>query len=211
MVYRWKQLIRRLLPLFVAYPGLWMLWLVLKTCRVEVEGMHHFRQAGKSQRCILCFWHHHLALIPYVLNRHFSDMIITPVASNSKDGNIIVAITKRFRFGRVFRVSHDAKPEAVLEMVKRLEAGEVLLITPDGPRGPSQIVKPGISYVTKAASATVVPFSWSADRHWKLSTWDQMWLPKPFSKIVVRFSEGIAPEHGSVEHIEERMKGKALS
>ena len=64
-----------------------------------------------------------------------------------------------------------------------------MVITPDGPRGPKHVIKPGAVYVARKSKAFLLPFSWSSSRSWKLKTWDQMEIPKPFSKVVCVFGE----------------------
>ena len=77
-------------------------------------------------------------------------------------------------------------------MIKQLKNGKVILITPDGPRGPRYWVKPGVAYAAKTTSSHIVPFTWSASHYWQLNTWDRMLIPKPFSKIIINISPAMA-------------------
>src|SRR5262249_41681403 len=70
-------------------------------------------------------------------------------------------------------------------------SSDVIIITPDGPRGPRYIAKPGIAAAACETGAHVVPFSWTATRFWQLGTWDKMLLPKPFSTLLVTFGDPI--------------------
>jgi lysophospholipid acyltransferase (LPLAT)-like uncharacterized protein len=66
-------------------------------------------------------------------------------------------------------------------MLKALKAGEVVGITPDGPRGPRMRASDGIVTVARMAGVPVVPVTYAVARRRVLSTWDRFVLPLPFS------------------------------
>ena len=74
------------------------------------------------------------------------------------------------------------------------------------PRGPKYRVKPGIVFAARESAAPIVPFSWSASKAWRLNSWDQMLIPKPFSTIKVVFGSPIVFEKNSAQTIEESTK-----
>ena len=57
----------------------------------------------------------------------------------------------------------------------------------DGPRGPAGQVKAGVIRMAHASNAAIVPFYVSADKAWYFNSWDRFMLPKPFSRVVLRF------------------------
>jgi lysophospholipid acyltransferase (LPLAT)-like uncharacterized protein len=59
----------------------------------------------------------------------------------------------------------------------------------DAPRGPRFVSKLGIIYLAKRTGIPVIPVIWSADRYWKLKSWDRTILPKPFARIVALFGQ----------------------
>ncbi|MEJ2655991.1 MAG: hypothetical protein P8012_02195, partial [Desulfobacterales bacterium] len=76
----------------------------------------------------------------------------------------------------------------------------------DGPKGPSGVVKPGVIRLAHAANAVVVPFSVSAKKAWYFNSWDKFLLPKPFSKVTLRFREMIKFERVKDREILERQR-----
>lgn len=92
-------------------------------------------------------------------------------------------------------VAHNGRHKALLQMVDALEADTLLLITPDGPKGPKHVVKEGALFCAEKAKARIVGMSWQASNAWKLNTWDKMQIPKPFSKVTICFSEAILDTH----------------
>jgi lysophospholipid acyltransferase (LPLAT)-like uncharacterized protein len=68
-------------------------------------------------------------------------------------------------------------------MLTLLGNGQVLIITPDGPRGPRHAMNPGLVWMARATGYAVVPAGFVADRAWHLRTWDNFTVPKPFARI----------------------------
>ncbi|HRD56379.1 MAG TPA: DUF374 domain-containing protein, partial [Parachlamydiaceae bacterium] len=90
---------------------------------------------------------------------------------------------------------HDARHKALRKMINYLKHGrEIVIITPDGPKGPRYQVKPGVALAARESQAKIIPFTWTASRFWQLKTWDKLLLPKPFSKIVIDLGNPISFE-----------------
>ncbi len=178
-----------LIPRVLAYGGKVMLKLLTLTCRIKVEGMDEFlRFAGKGN-CILLLWHNRLMMVATIFQQCSPDFIYTAFISQSRDGEPLALFTKSFKNGRTIRVRHNARHGALKEMIDRLKnSREILIVTPDGPRGPRYKVKPGVVMAAQETSAKIFSFSWTANRFWQLNTWDKMILPKPFAKIYVKIS-----------------------
>lgn len=189
----WRKARRAPLRPLITYVGQSLLWLLLWSCRIEVHGTHHLIDAARKRRCMLMLWHNRMALVIYTLWHHADEFFYTAVISNSRDGDLLEAIADTYTQGNVLRVPHNAKHIAVKGMVSRLKNGEILIITPDGPRGPRYNVKTGVAFTAKAADAVVIPFTWCASRFWQLKTWDRFMIPKPFSRIVINIGEPHLP------------------
>ena len=79
--------------------------------------------------------------------------------------------------------------------------GTDVIITPDGPRGPLHSVADGAVSIAQRASLDVYALNYEASRFWKFKSWDEMILPKPFSRINFSLSEplnlaGLSTEAG---------------
>lgn len=180
------------IPRMLAYGGKILLKALTLTCRVQVEGMEKFLIHAKKGNCILMLWHNRLMLVAPVFLRYASQFTYTAFISQSRDGEPLALFTNSFKNGRTIRVRHNAKHEALKMMIDRLKnSQEIILVTPDGPRGPRYQVKPGVAMAARETDAVVFPFSWSANHFWQLKSWDKMILPKPFSKIFVKIGEPI--------------------
>lgn len=137
-------------------------------------------------------WHSKLILISEILNSNAAQFIYTAFISKSRDGDPLACLAESYPSGRAMRVPHNARHHALSQMIHSIkEKGEIIIITPDGPRGPKHIVKPGVILAARETEAYIFPFSWKAQRYWQLKTWDQMKIPKPFTKIDVSFGNPV--------------------
>lgn len=91
-----------------------------------------------------------------------------------------------------------------------LRKGSLLMITPDGPRGPEQRVKPGAVRAAARTGSIIIPMSGQASRRWEITNWDTFVVPKPAGRATVVFGEPIEPDQqGDIEavcqHLEEQL------
>jgi lysophospholipid acyltransferase (LPLAT)-like uncharacterized protein len=77
-------------------------------------------------------------------------------------------------------------------MIRELRDGGEVIIVPDGPRGPAQKMKIGGLKLAQETGAYLVPFTFSASKQKRLSSWDRFLMFPPFSKIVVAFGEPVS-------------------
>lgn len=165
--------------------GVKLLRLLFWTCRVEVEGFDRFIKIAKKDKSIVMLWHNNLLLTPFIY-RYASQFEYAPFISKSRDGELLSAVVEECKLGKVITVPHDQRHEALRQLIQHVnKKNEIVVITPDGPRGPPFKLKLGIAKVAIETGAHVFPLSWTANRFWQLKTWDKMKIPKPFSKITI--------------------------
>jgi lysophospholipid acyltransferase (LPLAT)-like uncharacterized protein len=76
-------------------------------------------------------------------------------------------------------------------MLRVLDEGAVLFITPDGPRGPMHTVNPGLAFMARATGREIVPLGFACDRAWHADSWDHFTIPKPFAKVRVVYGDAV--------------------
>ena len=59
------------------------------------------------------------------------------------------------------------------------------IILPDGSTGSKYEAKMGVAVLAEMTQAAVIPISYSADRYWRIPSWDRMIIPKSFARISV--------------------------
>jgi lysophospholipid acyltransferase (LPLAT)-like uncharacterized protein len=113
--------------------------------------------------------------------------------SPSKDGAWLTEIYKNIGIHSVRGSTQRGGKEAFREMVAVLRGGNSIAMTPDGPRGPKYVVKPGIALLAKETNVPIILAGIGISSAWRFRSWDEFYLPKPFSKIRLHF-QIIAPE-----------------
>lgn len=183
-----KRLKERWLYILYGHLGKWILTCIGHTLRFHIEGSELYAERAGRNKCILMFWHNRLMLAAEILKRTAPGIKYAALISNSRDGELIAVLVNSYKRGRTIRVPHDARSMALKNLIREIQnQDDVIIVTPDGPRGPAFQVKPGIVLAAAKTSAEVFPLTWSSSGYWKLPTWDGLMLPKPFSKVSVKF------------------------
>ena len=179
----------RLVPFLVA--GLSKLW--AHTLRVRREGFEAVEAlAARDERFILAFWHRRLFMMPLAYpfrrrNAQGEDRGVAILSSDSKDGERSAATWRWFGIHAVRGTASEDGAKALVRMIQAVRMGWDFGITPDGPRGPLMVMKPGTVALARKTGAWVVPVSLAFDRCFELRTWDRMVIPVPFATCIVRF------------------------
>ncbi len=166
----------------------------ISTLRIEVRGKTEFEELLRQNRpVLLALWHNKLFMLPlfHLLNKTRPFQV---VVSYSKDGNVPARLVNSHKGFHALRVRHDARHDAASLMVEVVKRGDCLVITPDGPRGPRHVLKAGTLYVAEQAGASIIPFTWKAEKMWRLNSWDRFEIPKPFSKVTVQYGPEVMPD-----------------
>lgn len=136
---------------------------------------------------IFPFWHR--CVLPATwLYRHQHPAVMT---SRSLDGEYIARVISRFGFLPVRGSSSRGGQRALLEMNELLAQGHAVAFTIDGPRGPRYVAKRGPVLLARISGVAITAFYVAVERAWVLKTWDALMIPKPFSRIYVRFARKI--------------------
>jgi len=159
--------------------------------RIKVPGpTQRLFQQGKP--FILAFWHGRMLLMPFVYQSQFpGGRSVWTLISQHWDGELIARTVANFDISSIRGSSTRGGGPAFEEMVKKIQAGETVAITPDGPRGPLSHVHSGILRLAQQTGVPIVPVSWSARPHCRATSWDRFQVPLPFSRVVAEYGEPI--------------------
>ena len=161
------------------------------TFRLKIENdkdwMEYRRNGGVV---LLCTWHQQFfsAIRPFKKYKTFNPSIMI---SQSKDGEIVAKMALRNGWDPVRGSSSKGGMGALKKMIANLKENKLAVHIIDGPIGPSGIVKAGAIRLAHAADAVIVLLSVSAEKAWYFNSWDKFLLPKPFSKVFLRFGKMI--------------------
>src|SRR5436309_98342 len=136
---------------------------------------------------IYAVWHGRILLLPYLYGWRRARVL----ASRSRDGELVTRFVARFGLEAVRGSSSRGGAEALRLLARGLAEGRDAVVVPDGPRGPREIVKPGIVALARLSGAPIVPVALGASAEWQLRSWDDFRIPRPFARCVLRFGDVI--------------------
>jgi lysophospholipid acyltransferase (LPLAT)-like uncharacterized protein len=161
------------------------------TNRLSITGTDVIDRYVGQGRNILTFWHSRLFYLVY----YYALRVRTPKASIlislSRDGDYGQALVDWLKQDAVRGSSSRGGTKAVLALAARLDQGNNIALTPDGPRGPAFQVQDGVIRLAQVTGASIIPASYDASRKWTLKSWDRFILPKPFGRIHLALGEPI--------------------
>lgn len=177
--------------------GAFMLRQLRKSIRFEIVN-----QPPDDFRCIFMFWHRDILLM--TLHRIGSDACV--VISASQDGELIAGPVEELGFKTARGSSTRQGSQAyrtILKMAKERQLG----ITPDGPKGPSKSIQPGVTHIAYMAKIPIVAVAQHASREWVFNSWDRFRLPKPFCTITAIYGTPIyITEKEEFDNAPEKLK-----
>jgi len=172
--------------------------LVARTTRWRLIGAGPaLAEIAAGRPLVIAFWHERLPAIPALFRLAAAEEPavgrVTPhvLVSRHRDGRFIGDAVARFGVRMVYGSTTRGGAQALVEMLRVLRAGNPVLITPDGPRGPRRVAAPGVAQLAAVSGAKVVPVGAATARHRILPSWDRMMLPLPFGQGAIACGEPI--------------------
>lgn len=169
--------------------GLLLVRLISGTYRIQVMGTEHEKNAIDAHGSVVyASWHQRMFPgFTFFKNRQPIAIMI----SQSRDGEMISRAVAQLGW-RPVRGSSSKGGVRALKTLRRLaDEGHRIMHIVDGPQGPFGVVKPGLLTIAQFSGAPIVPVIGTFERCWTFSSWDRFMVPKPFSRILVRFSSPI--------------------
>ena len=162
----------------------------LRTTRWTLDGQEHLRPHIAGSPAVIAFWHEFLPLIPglVLIARglpFYRRVPIHALVSQHRDGQFIGRVVGRFDIRPIHGSSTRGGAAGMRNLLAVLRRGELIGITPDGPRGPYRQAAPGVAQLAAVSGVPVVPVAARTTRRIQLKTWDRMQVPLPFGRGVV--------------------------
>lgn len=165
----------------------WIIRLYGCTLRIKIENEEAwFDYLQKGGRVLLCGWHQQF-FVGISFFRKYRKYQPALMSSKSIDGRIAGGVAGRAGFSTVWGSSSRSASAALKGMIRRLSDYRLAVHILDGPRGPAGVVKLGAIAIAHGADAVIVPSVVIAERCWRLKSWDRFMIPKPFSRVTVRY------------------------
>jgi lysophospholipid acyltransferase (LPLAT)-like uncharacterized protein len=172
----------------------WLLGLyldiALRSTRWEIEGMDHLTGTLRQAPAVVAFWHERLPLMPMMWVKArtqpgIPNGRVQVLVSHHRDGRFIGTVIRRFGMDVALGSSSRGGASGLRAMLATLGKGEIVAITPDGPRGPRREAAPGVAHLAALSGLPVLPCAAQISRRRILGTWDRMIIPIPFARGVL--------------------------
>ena len=161
-----------------------------------------------EKNAIFAFWHGRIMLCTKAAP-HGRRMRV--LISHHRDGRLISNTIRYFGRETISGSSSHGALAATKEMLRALSQGDNISITPDGPRGPAQVAAKGVLRLAQLSGLPIIPITFSASRHKRLSSWDRFMLALPFSTLAlcggqpIFIARDMADEEAERQRIDDAM------
>ena len=170
---------------------------------LDIKLAHYDRSADPArpeynEHMVFSFWHEFIGVI---LPR-WGHTPLSILASQHRDGEWVSQTALSLGL-RIVRGSSTRGGAAAIRRLKKQCQETSLAITPDGPRGPRRKMAIGPIFMASRLGMPFVPLGIGVNDCWRLKTWDQFAIPKPFSKVRIIFGPKIdVPRKAKREELE---------
>ena len=174
------------------------LWMMSLRWRI-VCGFKDYETHKASGPVIWAFWHSNL-LFPAYIGR---DRGIRILISHHRDGEIVARVAKGLGLVPVRGSSSRGGTEALMSLAQAAGRYDIA-ITPDGPRGPREVVQPGVILLSQVTGRPIMPVAAMAHPSKRLGSWDRFILPMPGARASIGITKIIkVPPDANKETREE--------
>ncbi len=155
------------------------------TLKFEVQGGPHQSVWEAGEPVVFITWHGRLLPLLYLYRGRGLVMLV----SQHRDGEYLTRIGRKLGYEAVRGSSTHGGYPALRDLVRKVRNGSSLAITPDGPQGPREVLKPGALQVARITGAPIIPVLAGTERAWWIEGWDRFLIPKPFGTVRVAIGE----------------------
>ncbi len=145
---------------------------------------YRFKVTGNipTEKVIYTIWHRNM--IPLIFRHRFLQIAV--LISASRDGSLISNPMEVLGY-KIVRGSSSVKNKSALRQLISASQKYSLALTPDGPKGPPYKIKDGVLFISYMTKNPLVPVKIDVESEWVFNSWDKFRIPKPFSKIRVKY------------------------
>ena len=160
--------------------------LLCATLRYTLIDEAGFLKGPFPKPVVMLIWHNRILGMPAIFRRYYPKRKgLLVLTSASRDGAYLSEFVKNFGMSSVRGSSSRRGAAALLDLVRKLEEGYDLCITPDGPRGPKYILGAGAVLLSQRCQVPLMPMLIEYTACWRLKSWDGFAIPKPFARMQV--------------------------
>ena len=183
--------------------------LLCTTLRFKIVDDADFLRGRCPGPVVILIWHNRILAMPVVFRRYYPKRKgLFVLTSASRDGAYLSEFVRCFGMRAVRGSTSRGGAAALLDLVRNLETGFDLCITPDGPRGPRYSLGPGAILLSKKCQVPLMPLLIEYSAYWRFKSWDGFAVPRPFAQMTVTILPliEIGPAESEAEFEKERKR-----
>ena len=135
---------------------------------------------------VAILWHNRLFVAPEFYRRYTRGRKLAAIVSASGAGAWVAGLFEQLGIKPIRGSRHRRGSQAFRELVQASESGYDIGVTPDGSRGPMYDMKPGAAALALRTGVPIVLLSYNFQCALRWKSWDQFYVPLPFSRIEVK-------------------------
>ena len=156
--------------------------LVRATSRGRADGWEAVAEALETDGAVLIVcWHQRLMLTPWMFD--LNQAPCRSLTSDGRAGRLVGWIHRAFGYETMPMKRGMLGAGAIRDVLRGLQNGISIGISPDGPQGPPRVAKVTPIQWARATQIPVFVFTFSARRYWTWPTWDRLMFPLPFTRV----------------------------
>ena len=156
--------------------------LVGKTSSWEFLGLQEAKSAVSDTNAIWIAWHARATMMPFFWQKLFNRKMAALVSPHH-DGQLVANFLKHYHITPVCGSSNENPRQSALELMRCLQDGYDLFISPDGPRGPRMRMKKSPIYYAQKTGKPIICACFSSNKALVINkAWDKTMVALPFSK-----------------------------
>lgn len=164
--------------------------------RVNQAAVEPFWTGGG--KLIACIWHGRFTLVHKLWSFGRGKTKAVFLISRSREGGIVANASRTvgadvIRGSAAKRQQQKGGIEAVRDLMRHIETGGCIGMTPDGPRGPRMRAKMGPVQIAKLSQTPLIALTWATSNRYVIDSWDRYVLPLPFGRGALIWSNPIPP------------------
>jgi len=191
-----------------------IIFMVMKLLWFTYRKKYHYIDAPIEGQCMAVTWHAELLISPQVYRKLRKQQITSAIIAQHHDGELIARTLGFLNILPLRGSSRRGAKSVLINSIKALKEGHSIMITPDGPKGPRYSMSDGAVALALRANLPLMVVNYKPNSYWKLKSWDQFVIPKPFAKLdiyhqVIELNE--MKKEDAKKYLQEQMKQHSLA
>ncbi|MBN1150893.1 DUF374 domain-containing protein [candidate division WOR-3 bacterium] len=167
--------------------GYYLILLWGKTLSILKVNVDETLTEQSNYPAIYLLWHRDLLVPAYFFRKRGYNVLI----GKHRDAEYISRIALKLGYRTLRGSATRGTTSAQRDIVRSLERKELVVITPDGPKGPPLVIKEGVLSAAFKTGAPLIPVILSYKKFHSFRSWDRFRLAFPFSKVCILLGKPI--------------------